>query len=78
MGRPENVNQTKAFLKVGEYLGNNDGEQITISKLVAKMCEYSNKESYSFTYMMKNLLEYFGKSIIIAEINGKQNVVTFR
>ena len=55
-----------------EYLETNDDEQITFSDLVAKMSEYSNKEPYSFTYMKKKLLEYFGKSIVIAEINGTQ------
>ena len=35
------------------------------------------RNPYSFTYMKKKLLEYFGKSIVIAEIIGKQNVVTF-
>lgn len=72
VGRPENVNQIQAFLKVVEYLETNDDEQITVSDLVAKMSEYSNKEPYSFTYMKKKLLEYFGKSIVIAEINGTQ------
>ena len=44
VGRPENVNQIQAFLKVVEYLEYNDDKQITVSDLVAKMSEYSNKE----------------------------------
>lgn len=54
-----------------EYLENNDDEHTAISDLVAKMSEYSNEEPYSFMYMKEKVLEYFGKSIAIAEINEK-------
>ena len=48
VGRPENVFQIQAFLKVVEYLENNDDEQITVFDLVAKMSEYSNEEPLQF------------------------------
>nr|XP_054767556.1 uncharacterized protein LOC129274841 [Lytechinus pictus] len=35
-------------------------------------------EAYSKVYMKKKLQNHFGKRIIITEINGKQDVVTFR
>lgn len=35
-------------------------------------------DPYGFTYMKEKLLGHFGDRIIITEINGKLNVVTFR
>jgi hypothetical protein len=50
--------------------------------LIEKMQEYnldnSGCETYGFSYMKERLLEHFGDRIIITEINGKTNVVTFR
>ena len=34
-------------------------------------------EPYSFTYMKQELKKHFGDRIVITEINGKVNVVTF-
>jgi len=45
------------------------------------MAEYlrdTEHEPYGFTYMKDSLLGHFGSDIIITEINGKNNVVTFR
>lgn len=36
-----------------------------------------NCDPYSFRYMKSQLINYFGDRIVIAEINGKPNVVTF-
>ena len=80
-GRPEQSNRSKAFLEVIEYLKENDDEQITIGDLVIKMKEFlcdANDQPYSAVYMRGKLVEHFGDSIIIARLNGKQNVVTFR
>jgi hypothetical protein len=35
-------------------------------------------EAYGVQHMKNRLKEHFGDKIIISEINGKQNVVTFR
>lgn len=45
------------------------------------MEEYLNdtdSEAYGRSHMKTKLLEYFGEKIIITDINGKPNVVTFR
>ena len=62
---------------VANYLEENDDEQITLQDLVEKMNEKCDSP-YSTVYMKTKLLKHFGDSIIITEINGKQNVVTFR
>uniref|UniRef100_UPI00358F3F63 uncharacterized protein n=1 Tax=Myxine glutinosa TaxID=7769 RepID=UPI00358F3F63 len=77
-GRPVNSDQSSAFLKVIEYLAKNDDEQITVNDLVEQMSHFSGNDAYSAVYMKKKLLEHFGNSIIVTEINGKPNVVTFR
>ena len=76
-GRPTDDLLQKTFLDIVSYLEENDNEQITISDLVNKMHELSG-DIYSVTYMKKKLEEHFRESIIITEINGKQNVVTLR
>lgn len=77
-GRPLNVDQQTAFIRIAQYLQENDDEQITITDLVNKMKECCGDLAYSQIYMKKKLQEHFGSSIIITEINGKHNVVTFR
>ncbi|CAG2250738.1 unnamed protein product [Mytilus edulis] len=79
-GRPTNWTQTEAFLKTVTYLEINDDEQLSISDLCAKMKEYCKNEDdpYSSKYMKRKLLDHFGTSIVIAEINGKSDVVTFK
>ena len=63
------------------FLKDNDDEQISVGDLVEKMEEYLNDSAtvaYSRTHMKARLQEHLGDQIIIAEINGKPNVVTFR
>ena len=63
------------------FLKENDDEQITVMDLMDKMEEYlgdSATAAYSRTHMKARLQEHFGDQIIITEINGKPNVVTFR
>jgi len=62
-------------------LEENDDEQVTIGDLVSRMQEYmpnSEYEPYSSVYMKTKLQEHFGDKIIVTELNGKHNVVTFR
>ena len=59
----------------------NDEEQTTINDLVVKMGEYLDKtdaEPYTAVYMKQKLKYHFSDRIIVTELNGKQNVVTFR
>ena len=63
------------------FFEDNDDEQIMIVDLVKKMEQFlqqSESDSYIVTYMKKKLLDRYGDQIIVTEINGKSNVVTFR
>ncbi len=80
-GRPTDKGKFDAFLQVAEHLAQNDDEQVTVNDLIEKMSEYlegSDISAYSHPTMKSKLEEHFGNDIIITEINGKQNVVTFR
>ena len=71
----------EAFLEVAQCLEENDDEQITINYLIDLMSQKltdTNYEAYSYPHMKTKLQEQFGDKIILTEINGKPNVVTFR
>lgn len=80
-GRPKDLVREEAFLKVADYLEENDDEQITVTDRIGKMAEYTQGESidpYSFKHMKTELKKPFGERIAILELNGKPNVVIFR
>ena len=80
LGRPEDSKRKQAFLEVVNYLQQNDEEQLTVADLVRKMEEIlqgTGFEPYSIKYMTSRLLEHFKGQIIVTEVNGKLNVVTF-
>ena len=80
-GRPVNVDRENAFERVISYLRENDEEQITIKDLVVLMENYlkdSDHEAYTTRWIKHRLLETLKDDIVIAEVNGKQDVVTFR
>ena len=79
-GIPKDEVRNEAFLQETRYLEQNDGKQITIHDIINHMrsgITEKNCEPYSFPYIKSKLLKHFAESIIIAEINGKPNVVTF-
>lgn len=79
-GRPLQQQQHEAFLKVANYIEENDDEQICVADLVEKMKEYlqdTTCEAYSSYHMKLKLQKHFGEKIVITELNGKSNVVTF-
>ena len=81
LGRPQNEEKMDAFLRVANFLQDNDDEQITLNDLIDLMNDFmANSEStgYGHTHMKARLKEHFGDQILITEINGKSNVVTFR
>lgn len=81
IGRPEEQARHEAFLRVARYVEENDDEQISILDLTDKMGEYlqcTDCAPYSFPHMKYKLKEHFGQNIVITELNGKSNVVTFR
>jgi len=79
-GRPVDDTRNDAFIEVAEYLKANDEEQTMIPDLIEKMGEFlagTDCTPYGFTYMKECIQKHFGQDSIIAEINGKENVVTF-
>ncbi len=77
-GRPEDEEKREAFVKVVDFLRENDDEQITVSDLMENIKEFLGGEgAYGRTHMRTKLKEYLGKEVIITNINGKPNVVTF-
>ena len=79
-GRNKDSIKYDAFLKVAEYLESHDEEQTTVNNMIDKMAEYlpPDETAYGFTYMKACLQNHFGDTIVITELNGKPNVVTFR
>ena len=80
LGRPQDEVQAEAFAKVIEYLEENDEEQTTIHDLIKLMGDYlvdTDAQPYSFPHMKQQIQKQFGDKIIITEVNGKSNVVTF-
>ena len=81
LGRPQEKQRADAFLEAVRSFEENDDEQITINDLILQMEKNlgnSELSAYSFPHMQQKLKEHFGENIILAEINGKPNVVTFR
>ena len=79
-GRPKDSQRAEAFLAAAGYFENNDDEQVTLTDLINTMNECLNDtdiEPYSFPHMKSELKRHFKDRLIITEINGKQNVVTF-
>ena len=80
-GRPANAVTQDAFLPICDFVRENDEEQLTISDLMEKMDKFlegTTFNSYGFTHMKNKLKEHFGEEIIIAELDGKPNIVTLR
>ena len=77
---PADAIRQDAFLKVAEFLESHDEEQTTVNALIVKMKEYltGDIEPYGFTHMKQNIINHFHDNIIVTEINGKANAVTFK
>lgn len=77
-GRPKDEDRVGAFRKVASFLQENDSEHITINDLINKMDELTDGNAYCFKKMKEELVKVFEEEIIIAEVDGKPNVATFR
>lgn len=81
-GRPVDPHVNGTFLKVVQYLEENDDEQVTVSDLTDKMeeCldESAKGSAYSHRQMKERIMEHFGENVIITNKPGKRNIVTFR
>ena len=80
VGRKEDSDRLEAFDLAVQYFEENDEEQLTIGDLAEKMREFlpAEAEPYSTRHMKEKLKERFGENLIIAKINGKADVATFR
>ena len=77
------MRKTAAFLKVAQFLEENDDEQITLTDLRHKLCQSLQeaghvREPYAETHLRQMLEGHFGDTIIVTCIRGKANVMTFR
>ena len=72
--------QNWKHLLVTEYLESHDDEQSTTNELIDIMKTYlsGDIQPYGFTHMKSSIQEHFKENILITEINGESNVVTFR
>ena len=83
-GRPVDQNLNQAFLKLVQYVEENDDEQVTVSDLTEKkkmqgfLEESTVGMAYSTRHMKERLMEHFGENIIIISKPGKTNIITFR
>lgn len=78
VGRRVDISREEAFLRVmDEFRENDDDEQTTVTDLVERMSSIS-PEPYSVKYMRQKLLTQLGDSVVITNINGRADVVTFR
>lgn len=77
-GRPVDKEKADAFLKVAEFLKDNDTEQLTINDLIDQMKQHTGGDAYSFSKMKSELQKHFGEELIIKEIGGLSSVATLR
>ncbi|XP_053375848.1 uncharacterized protein LOC128547355 [Mercenaria mercenaria] len=78
-GRPTKKEIEDAFFDTMKYFENHEHDQVTLSDLVKIMSELcGDDEAYGTAYMKKRMIEHFGDAIIISELNGKHDVVTFK
>jgi hypothetical protein len=76
-GRPKNEQMADTFEKIACFLEENDDEQVTVNDLIKKMKEISGENiAYSHLKMVQELQKRFGEDLIIAQVDGKANVVT--
>ena len=76
-GRRSNISREEAFFKVVDDLRQDDDEQTTITDLVKNMSQII-PDPYTTKYMRQKLEQHLGDSIVITNVNGRLDVVTFR
>ena len=81
VGRPKDTDQEQAFLRMCTYFEENDEEQLSVTDLACKTKEYlqdTDFAPYGNQYLKFRLLEYYGDSVVVAEVAGFHDIVTFR
>lgn len=78
-GRPEDESRAAAFEQVVVHLENHYNEQITVNELCRQMTHVAPSGTpYSSKYMKFCLQHRLGDRIIIAEQEGKSDIITFQ
>ena len=78
LGRPQDDVRYNAFLKVVNFLVEND-DQVTINDLISLMeknLQGSGFHGYGYKHLKQKLKEHFANRMILTEIKGKESVVT--
>ena len=81
VGRPKDTDQEQAFLRMCTYYEENDEEQLSVTDLACKMKEYlqdTDSAPYGNQYLKSRLLEHYVDSVLVAEVAGFHDIVTFR
>ena len=81
IGRKEDTAAKDSFMEICKFLETNDDDQVTVRDLIEMMeskLKYSNSSAYSYPYMVTKLNEHFGDNIVITNLPGKINIITFR
>ena len=78
VGRPAKMSAEHALNKVIEYFEQNSDCQLSLYDLIEKMKQLCGNDAYSTVYLKQTLIEHFGASITITEINGIKDIVTFK
>ncbi|CAC5377771.1 unnamed protein product [Mytilus coruscus] len=77
-GRPKNDTEEHGFQAIMLKI-EKDQKQISIANLVREMEKiFGVENTYSVVLMKKKILDYFGKSVLFTEEEGKPNILTFR
>ena len=78
-GRPKDVQRHKAFLMTMDYFKNNDDETLSMKDLrknMGKFLEGNDVEPYGFTHMKNEMKQHCSETVMISELQGKDNIVT--
>ncbi|CAG2218591.1 unnamed protein product [Mytilus edulis] len=77
-GRPKNDTAENGFQEIMLKIEKNR-KQISIADVVREMEKICGVENtYSIVHMKKKILDYFGKSVLFTEEEGKPSILTFR
>lgn len=80
VGRPQNEDRQSAFLKVVDFMNDNEGDAFTINDLIEVMkreCN-GNCEEYCGKFFKTKLMEHFGENICFIQSKGKPDYIIFR
>ena len=77
-GRPQDKEQTEAFVKVMQFLELTTSETLTVNDLVSEMFKVCGDKAYSTKHMKTKIIEHFGDNVVISSIDGRRDIVTLK